>query len=228
MTLQVLSTVISEELAFVIVRQRIYDILVAELANQFTLSSNDPVFAINVYQERYNPWLGGNMPLVNVFYDTGNILESSGVASKDQMGDHFYNMDLYYNVSSEMVNEIVVFGDTESQKEVQKGASIIYQIIGADFNTRLQFPSKITNPSPPPVTKPNSFIGARQFTELIAFKPTFGDHFVEDVTAFRLRLKVRHTELMPQIEGLTLDAIDTTLVRKDTTLDKEIEINIEP
>jgi hypothetical protein len=228
MTLQVLSTVISEELAFVTVRQRIYDILVAELANQFTLSNNDPVFSINVYQERYNPWLGGNVPLVNVFYDTGNILGSSGVASKDQMGDHFYNMDLYYNVPSEMVNEIVVFGDTESQKEVQKGASIIYQIIGADFNTRLQFPSKITNPSPPPITLPNSFIGARQFTELIAFKPTFGDHFVEDVTAFRLRLKVRHTELMPQIAGLDLDAIDTTLIRKDTTLDKEIEINIEP
>ncbi len=226
MPLKVLSTVISSELAFVAVRQRIFDILVAELANQLVLSSDDPVFNINVYQERYNPYLGGNMPLVNVWYDSGNILESSGVASKDQSGDHFYNLDLYYNVPSEDVGGVVVFGDTESQKAVQTGASIIYQIIGADFNTRLQFPARIVNPNPPPATLPNSFIGARQIVELVAFKPTFGDHFVEDTTAFRIRVKVRHTQFMPQIAGLLLQGIDTILVRKDTTLDTEIEINV--
>lgn len=222
----VLDTTITASLAFTVVRQRIVDILVAELANQFTLTA-DPVFQITVFQEQSNPFLGGQMPLVNVVYDSGAIDLGSAPIARDQQGDHFYNLDLYYKGESTEVAGEIVFGDIEVKKAVQKGAAIIYQIIGAPMNTRLQFPPRVTNPSPPPAELPAAFVGGRQFTDLIAFQPTYGDHTLEDIAAFRLRLKVRHTELMPELIGLALEGVDSIVKLENKTLKPEIDVNID-
>jgi hypothetical protein len=223
---KVLDSLIATELAFPVIRQRIYDILVAELANQFTLSGDDPVFAINVYQEKSNPWLSGQMPLVNVWYDSGAIDPGSAAIAKDQQGDHFYNLDLYYTIPSIEVGGEIQYGDVEAKKAIQKGASIVYQILGAPLNTRLQFPARVTNPSPPPAELPAAFVGGAYFTDLFALQSTYGDHTVQDIAAFRLRLKVRHTELMPELVGLPLQGIDTIIRRSDTEVDTDIEITI--
>jgi hypothetical protein len=222
----VLDTTITAELAFTVVRQRIVDILTAELANQFTLTT-DPIFQIAVYQEKSNPFLGGQMPLVNVVYDSGIIDSGAAPIARDQQGDHFYNLDLYYQGASIESGGEVIFGDVEVKKAVQKGAAIIYQIIGAPLNTRLQFPARITNPSPPPAEIPAAFVGGREFTDLLPFQPSYGDHTVEDIAAFRLRLKVRHTELMPELIGDVLEGIDTNMRIENRTLKPEFDVNLE-
>lgn len=217
---QVLSTIINPEMAFTVIRQRIVDILEAELSNQFTLSLDDPVYSINVYQEKSNPWLSGQMPLVNVSYDSGITDVGSSSIARDQQGDHFYNLELYYQIPSYQDGDDINYGDVESKLVLQKGVSIIYQIIGADMNARLQFPARVAG-------KAAAFVGGRQFTEMVALQPAYGDHTVEDIAAFRLRLKVRHTELMPQIQGLELQGIDTTISRCDTTINTNIGINLD-
>lgn len=225
----VLTTRIVNPLAFMVVRRRIYDILVAELQNQqdlAVLASQDPTpYEITVYEEKYNPWTIGQFPLVNVWYDTGSIDMKSSSPTGDQQGEHYYNCDLYYHVPSEVVEGETIYGDSESQKAAQLGGSLIFQILMADLNTRLQFPSRGAHPISGKII-PIAFLSHRQVTELIAFKPTFGEHFVENVVAFRVRLETVHLELIPHIVGLPLEGIDATISRQDTTTDTDIGISI--
>jgi hypothetical protein len=45
--------------------------------------------------------------------------------------------------------------------------------------------------------------------------------------AYRLKLKVNHVEVVPQIAGVTLQAIDSVLKRSDTTIVNDIPIDID-
>ena len=214
---KVLDNRITETLAVALVRDQIVAILLAELANQRTLAiaDSDPPtpFEIGITREKTIPWnTEADFPLCNVSYDTGNVLTSASPATSDQKGDHFYNLDIYVSVPTEDSGGTGLQGDEGSAIEGVRVAGIIYFIIMAGLNTRLQL---------------RGIVGHRIIREILPFQPTFGDNPLEHVSAFRLRLEVRHGEAVPQLTGNPLEGLDLTLKRSDTTLEVDIEMDIE-
>ena len=222
----VLDNRITQPLAFTLVRQRIVDILEAELENQIALAlaeippADTTLYEMTVYQEKSNPWQLGMFPCINVWYDTAAIDTSVASPTANQQGEHFYNIDVYDSQPSELdPQHAVIFGDTTAQIAVQNFAAVVYQILMADMNTKLQFPSRSNG-------VPIAFFSHRQIVEMISYRETFGDNPVDNVAAFRLRLKTVHTELVPKLEGLDLEGFDFILSRRDSTLETDIPIEI--
>ncbi len=150
MALKVLENRIVLPMFFEVVRDRIAEIIVNELLNQITLAIADsaPIepYEIAVTTEKTDPFSKTQFPLVNVWYDTGNIDTSASSPANEQQGDHFYNLDCYVEKPSEDDGGDIISGDTLSAKEVQRVAGLIWQIIMADQNARLQFPSREVGP----------------------------------------------------------------------------------
>jgi hypothetical protein len=228
MTVNVLDVRIIPPMTYELVRDRIAEILTAELANQVTLAEAVPVdstpYKMTVVVEETIPYIISqikNQPIVNVWYDTGDILTDVSPATNQQQGEHFYNIDVYVSEPStdDNVNPIE-YGDVLTAKEVQERAGIIYQVIMADINTQLQFPRRANN-------VPVQIVASRQFNQLATFQPTFGDQPLQNIQGFRLRLKVRHNEVPPQILGDALDGFKFTISRRDTTIDIDNDIEID-
>lgn len=198
-------------MTFELVRDRIAEILTAELANQVILAADPTLFQIGVVVERSNPWDTETLPVINVWYDTGDILTGQSPTSSNQQGDHFYNIDCYAQKDTTLVAE----GDTLAAKEAQRIGRVVYQIIMADLNNNLQFPLR------------PSIIGHRIFRQLATIQPVFGDHPIEHISAMRLRLEVRHNETPPVINGELLEGYDYVIRRKDTTLDADIPVEVD-
>jgi hypothetical protein len=222
----VLDNRITEPLAFTVVRQRIVDILEDELENQIALAeaeeppADTTPYEITIFQEKTNPWQLGQFPCANVWYDTAAIDTSVAPPTANQQGEHFYNIDVYDSHPSELdPQHAVIFGDYLIQIAVQNYAAVLYQILMADINTKLQFPSRQAG-------TPIAFFSHRQIVEMVTYKQTFGDHPVDNVAAFRLRLKTVHTELIPKIEGLPLLGFDFILSRRDSTIETDIPIEM--
>ena len=216
MTLKVLENRITEPMLFEVVRDRIAEILVNELANQEALalaaSADQTPYQIAISTEKTDPWESTQFPLVNVWYDTGNIDTGASSPANNQQGDHFYNLDCYVEKDSEVSGSSIVSGDTLSAREVQRVAGLVWQIIMADQNTRLQFPFRTAG-------VPSAVVAHRVFEQLSTFQPSFGDKVVQNVEAMRLSLNVRHVEIPPVSLGVTLHAGVFVVERTDTTKD---------
>lgn len=223
MVLKVLENRIVLPMMFELVRDQIAAIIVNELANQITLAIADSAptepYEIAVTTEKTDSWNKSQFPLVNVWYDSGNIDTSASSPANQQQGDHFYNLDCYVEKPSEDDAGDIVSGDTLSAKEVQRVASIIWQIIMADQNTRLQFEFRTAD-------VPSALVAHRIFEQLTTFQPSFGDTVVENVQALRLRLKVRHVEIPPVTIGVTLHDGLFVIKQSNRTLQPEDEIEI--
>lgn len=223
MALKVLENRITQPMAFEVVRDRIAEILITELANQEALAiadAADPTpYQIAVTTEKTDPWSVKQFPLINIWYDTGNIDTSASSPANQQQGDHFYNLDCYVEKPSEDDGVEVKSGDVESAKEVQRVAGLAWQILMADLNAKLQFPARIND-------KPAAIVGYRIFEQLSTFQPSFGDTVVENVQALRLRLKVRHVEIPPVTVGVDLESALFTIKQDNRTLKPEDETEI--
>jgi len=221
--LEVLTTRIVPPMMFEQVRDRIAAILVAELANQEALAiaaSASPVpYQINVTTEKTDPWSAEQFPLINVWYDTGDIDTSASSPANMQQGNHFYNLDCYDQSRSEDDSGNIVGGDELSAKLVQQTAGIVWQIIMADLNARLQFPARTGG-------VPSALVASRIFEQLSTFQPSFGDITDRNVQALRLRLKVRHVEISPFTEGDALQESVFTIKQSNRTGEPEDVIEI--
>lgn len=221
MTLKVLENRITQPMAFEVVRDRIAEILVNELAHQTSLAPAEEKedYDIAVTIEKTDPWASTQFPVVNVWYDTGNIDTGASSPANEQQGDHFYNLDCYVKKASEVDGVVIDSGDTLSAREVQRVAGLIWQIIMADQNARLQFPARTAG-------VPSAVVGSRIFEQLSTFQPSFGDTVVEDVQAMRLRLKVEHVEIPPISVGVTLQAGVFVVERVDSTEPVEQAVDV--
>lgn len=223
MAIKLLENRIVPPMMFELVRDRIAEILIAELVNQVNLAiadGADPTpYEISITTEKTDPWNSSQFPLVNVWYDTGNIDTAASPADNNQQGDHFYNLDCYVERPSEDSGGDIIHGDELSAKEVQQVAGIIWQIIMADQNTRLQFESRSGG-------KPSALVAARIFEALSTFQPSFGETPVENVQAMRLRLKVRHVEIPPVTLGVTLHDGLFVIKQSDRTQEPEDEVEV--
>ena len=223
MALEVLDTRVIPPLVFEQVRDRIAAILVAELANQETLAiaaSASPVpYQIAVTTEKTDPWSPEQFPLINVWYDSGDIDTSASSAANMQQGDHFYNIDCYAESRSVDDAGDIIGGDKLSALSAQETGGIVWQIIMADLNARLQFPARTGG-------LPSAVVAYRIFEQLSTFQPSFGDITDRNVQAFRLRLKVRHVEISPFTEGPALQEGVFTVKQSNRTGEPEDEIEI--
>ncbi len=219
---EVLDSRITDTLAIATVRDQIIAILVAELANQVTLaqaaSADTDPYLINITREKTIPWNKVSMPLCNVSYDTGSILANSSPASSDQQGDNFYNLDIYVEKPGLEDSGDVTEGDERAAVEAIERASTIYFIIMANINTKLQLAK---------TAESKGIVGHRIIREILPFQPTFGDNPTDHIFAIRLRLEVRQLETVPKIVGDPLEGLDLIVKRSDTTLVKDIDIDIE-
>lgn len=209
-------------MAFELVLDRIVEILETELANQIVLATaaSQPTepYEIAVYKEKAIPWEGTQMPLVNVWYDSSQISRKSPSIGRQQ-GEHVYNIDCLSTVKSTATGtNIDTYGDTETAMKVHAVARVIYQIIMANLNHRLQFD--------PPVTP--AFVGGRMIREMSTMRPPFGDNPANFFLAMRLPLVVKHADSLPEQLGAILEEIGITVSRQDVTKITEIDIELRP
>lgn len=105
---------------FEIVRDRIFDILVDEIANQATLQA-DTSIAANIFVERVLPIDKTELPLINVSLSTGNFSNKSAPAGT---ATYTYNIDIYCNAKTNDDN----FGDKRATFAMSKLAGICHYI----------------------------------------------------------------------------------------------------
>jgi hypothetical protein len=120
------------------IRDRIAVILLAELANQYVLSSTNPKIT-KVWVERFIPLDGPTeVPTVNVNIASG---EWSEMTMKQTVGEYVYNIDVYTNAPSSAADGP---GDQLAMVTMNKLVGMIQAILTAPAYNTLLFPTGAT------------------------------------------------------------------------------------
>lgn len=77
--------------SYEVIRDRIGDIILSELANQYTLTSDEDINA-TIFLERFIPFDHGDLPAVNIMLARGEY-QSGSAAQQD--GSYQFNIDCY-------------------------------------------------------------------------------------------------------------------------------------
>jgi len=217
----VISELIDKQDTFEIVRDRIATILVTEVANQqilATAAGKDPnQWKLRVFTERANPWeqfQGGEdgvatdgTPLVNVWYDNSNFDPGASNVVGRQKTEAIFNVDCYgYGRSANVVAGGYKAGDEEAAFEVQRALRLVRNILMAAEYTYLGLRGLVWQRSPQSVT---------------IYQPQIDSRTVQQIVAARLSFRVTFNEFSPQVPPVTLETINTTVLR---TEDGEIVI----
>lgn len=97
--------------AFELVRNRIADILIDELANQATITYK-PELDATVFTERFVPFDKVEMPAVNVMLTRGDYDNQTTI---DSDGTYRYNIDCYHKAPTTSIKD----GDSEAMRKLQ-------------------------------------------------------------------------------------------------------------
>ena len=216
-----ISELIDKQDTFEIVRDRIATILVTEVANQqilATAAGKDPnQWKLRVFTERANPWeqfQGGedgvavdSTPLINVWYDNSNFDPGASNVVGRQKTEAIFNVDCYgYGRSANGVAGGYKAGDEEAAFEVQRALRLVRNILMAAEYTYLGLRGLVWQRSPQSVT---------------IYQPQIDSRTVQQIVAARLSFRVTFNEFSPQVPPVTLETINTTVLR---TEDGEIVI----
>ncbi|MCP4209824.1 MAG: hypothetical protein GY767_22675 [Shimia sp.] len=193
---------------FEIVRDQVAAILATEQANQQALATaagKDPSpWALNVYQERSNPWeqylnnQNDLTPIVNVWFDSASYDQGAGGVVDRQCSDAIINIDCYGCGVSTDDGDDNTAGDTAAALNAQRALRLVRNIIMASEYTYLDL---------------RGFVGGRMPQSIKAFQPQTSAPTVQQIVATRLALKVRHNEFSPQYEYETLETLAATVKR---------------
>jgi len=172
--------------AFEKVRDRIYEILVDELANQVALSYDEDLDA-TVFKERSTPFAAVEMPCVNIALSRGGF-DNAPILKKD--GTYQFNIDVWTRSKTNMIEA----GDTISMLKLQKLIGVIDYILSSwQYNT-LGF------------EKP--FI-SRVFVDEIAIADPKRNEDAESIMMGRLNFTVRVPENVDTLEGNLIEGYRT-------------------
>lgn len=179
---------IDKQDVFEIIRDKIAQILAAEVAVQMSLAPVPADYKLRIYSDRINPWEpflrvepGDDVsPIVNVWYDTSNFGErGSSNMSTRQATTSTYNIDVYtYAESTEEVTGHTP-GDEQSARNVHNAAKLIRNIIMHDKYICLEMPDDVW---------------WRWVQSMTVFQPQSANQAIQRVVGCRIALDVKHNE----------------------------------
>ncbi len=201
-----------------LVRDRIAEILKVESEAQQVLAldaSQDPnLWKLRVYSERSEPWQAfkdsdlGRLPIVNVWFETGNFDKAGSDLIKTQRAVSTYHVDIYGFGTSEDTESGHIAADLKASREVERALTLVRNILMAAEYTYLGFPQQSALPQ-----GEKQIVFSRWPASITAFQPGQAERPVERVSAIRFDLEVTHSEFSPQIPTRTLEVISTSLTR---------------
>lgn len=117
---------------FELVRDRIGQILSAEFANQYTLTTNEDI-NVTVYNDRIVPFDKTDTPCINVVFDSGNY---NAKFENKADGSYIYNIDVFCTAATTAT-------ETASRKanmQLQKILGMARTILSSSGYRTLEFP----------------------------------------------------------------------------------------
>jgi hypothetical protein len=205
---------------FEIVRDEVAAILLLETTQQQALAvatlptPRDPYpWAFRVFTERMNPW--GEfldlptdtgplpiLPLVNVWWSGITFDKSASNVVERQKGTSTINVDCYaYATSEDILGGGHKPGDENAQRAVQRVVRLVRNILMAGQYTYLGL---------------QGTVWTRWIHGIEIFEPPVDVRSAQRIGAARITLHVDHSEFSPQVGGVPLELISTTVERGDT------------
>jgi hypothetical protein len=210
-----IATLINKQDNVEIIRDKIGQILLAEVAAQKALAiaaSEDPVqWNLRVFTDRTNPWneflqapdqgAVDATPLVNIHFDSSSVDGRASNVVTNQTYDGVFNCDVYgYGVSAYAATGHTA-GDYKASSEAHRGVRLVRNILMAAEYTYLDLPGTVTK---------------RMVQTIDAFRPPLDEKAAIQVHAHRIRLGVRYYEEAPVASGAPLETISVGVLRKET------------
>jgi len=179
---------IIQQRAFELIRDRIGEVLIDELANQVAMSYNEDIDA-SVFVERSVPIAAVEMPAINVAVSRGGF-DNATIVNKD--GTYTFNVDCWTRGKTTDVD----CGDSLSMFKLQRLMGVVDAILSdAQYNT-LGF------------AKP--YISSTFVEELAIAEPKRNED-AESVMMGRLTFVVRVCEGVEKLEAKLIDGFDTSV-----------------
>ena len=195
-----------------IIRNEIAAILAVEIANQRALAvlaskPNPDDWFFNVYIERAKPWEistesdgteGGQMPLVNVFFDNDVFDNKGGNVVEEQKTKGTFFVDCYGFKSRSVADGA---GDELSSKEADRIARLVRNILMAAVYTYLNQRTIVTS----------RFIMRRE-----KLQPDIRQEGFENIIVARITVNVDYNEFSPQATAEQLETLFSEVKLSDT------------
>lgn len=178
------------------VRNKIGEIITAELSNQATLI-NDPRLNATIWVERMAPFTSDEMPAINVGFISSENIEYSAVHANYECK---YYIDVHNRAEAKTENGVVMIGDVESQIVLQRICGIVRSILTHPLYKTLGFA--------------DAFIETRNVESVMIADPQSDDsNFISTARiVFMVRLVERNTA-----ESAVLSTGNTTNIRLEMT-----------
>lgn len=206
-----ITTLIDKQDNFEIIRDKIVDILVIEIANQQVLATGagkDPeLWRMDIYKERSNAfekWLNDTtdtVPICNVWVDSGSSDEGASNVTSRQKVQTIYNLDCYgYGESKTDGGSGHIAGDELAAKEVQRAYRLVRNILMSSIYTYLEL---------------RPYVGKRFPQSYRLFQPEYNGQAIQNIMGLRFALLVDHEETSPQYDGDVLEYVSVTVEDDD-------------
>lgn len=209
-----IQSLIDKKDTFEIVRDRIAEILVLEVANQMSLATaagKDPnLWKLRIFTERSNPWEQwlnptdtiDKSPIINIWYDNSNFDLAKSDIIQRQSASGIYNIDCYgYGVGANNIAGGHIAGDELAAFEVQRALRLVRNILMASENAYLKLRGTVSRRWP---------------QSMNTFQPSLDNRTIQNVGAARVAFNVNFNEFSPQYEPEILELITTTTFRAET------------
>ncbi len=210
-----ITTLISAPDAVEQVRDKIGEILLTECAGQMALAAaagSDPdLWRLRVFTERSlafehfwdspDKWEGEGTqcPIVNLWFDSDQFDKSRSNVVERQATTAKYNLDCYGYAKSEAAVAGHVPGDQKAALEAQRCMRLVRNILMAGHYTYLGL---------------RGTVGQRWITGRQTFMPPAERvPTAQHVVGARIVLEVQFNEFSPQVEGVTITAIEVRVSR---------------
>lgn len=178
---------------FELIRDRIASILVIELSNQLSLTSNS-LFESTVWIERFIAFDKTDLPAINVYFTNANYDNKTPISRR---GTNTFNIDVH--IGSKHTNGID--GDKNSIINVQKLCGVIAEILSNPVYNKLDFVPGI--------------ISHTEVTNIQVAQPKEKDS--TQIATGRVVFQVVANECSSEIAPITADSYSTTVTIGETT-----------
>jgi hypothetical protein len=204
-----------------VVRDRIAEILLTEVAEQQVLAAtalkNPDLWKLRVFLERTNPWEEFlpidvpddeplppySPPIVNIWWETTTFDGRTSDQVERQRASGTFNIDCYgYGVSSDLPGTEHDPGDQRAVVEVGRAVRLVRNILMAGPYTFLGLPRKA-----------EQFVWGRRIQSITALKAQLGDRPAFHVAGTRIAFQVDFNEFSPQVVGVALEEVAIAILK---------------
>ncbi len=207
-------------------------LLVESLAQQAlaTQAGKDPaLWKLRVFVERSCAWdqfqdppdasdpdaalTFDSSPIVNISFDQETFDKSRSNVVERQTADGVFNIDCFgLGISADLPDSLGHLpGDAAAAIEAKRAYRLCRSILMGGAYTYLGFPRAKDAPSPPGQIVWGRWVQSIQMQTVPASERT-----AQHIVAARIALQVTYSEFSPQVIGVPLELISTTVTRSDT------------